>query len=167
MVTILFSKSNRRVIKTDKKNVDLKTNTITNKKNIFPLKNLHFYGEIKTKPQNLYQNISNENKYSDWNKEILQFKSVALVTRDTVILWSCSSRSPPWVSLPARPALLQLGLLLGAVFPFPKGWIVKYHSTYSPKRMHSWKWTGSRGTHSIISMMHEAKYIDRNNFYTK
>lgn len=53
---------------------------------------------------------------------MLQFRSVSLVTRDTVILWSCSSRSPSCARLPACPALLRLGLLffppIRGYFPF-------------------------------------------------
>lgn len=58
---------------------------------------------------------------------MLQFRSVSLVTRDTVILWSCSCRSPPCASLPVCPALLRLGILLGAASPSLKGWTMNYH----------------------------------------
>lgn len=57
MVTILFSKSNRRVIKTDKKNVDLKMNTITNKKKYFSPEKSTFLWRNKnktTKPVSKY-----------------------------------------------------------------------------------------------------------------
>lgn len=54
-------------------------------------------------------------------KKKLQFRIVSLVTRNTVILWSCSSHSPPCAKLPACPALLGLGLLSGFLPPLPKG----------------------------------------------
>lgn len=54
-------------------------------------------------------------------KKKLQFRIVSLVTRNTVILWTCSSHSPPCARLPACPALLRLGLLLGLLPPLPKG----------------------------------------------
>lgn len=65
---------------------------------------------------------------------MLQFRSVSLVTRDTVILWSCSSRSFSPVcqasSLPSTPAA---GTLLGTASPAPKGWTMKPHGMCSPK----------------------------------
>lgn len=88
---------------------------------------------------------------------MLQFRRVSLVTRDTVILWSCSSRSPSCARLPACPALLRLGLLLGATSPSPKGWTMKHHGMCSPKSMHSWKTTGSRGTHNTVSVKPHGK----------
>lgn len=88
---------------------------------------------------------------------MLQFRSVSLVTRDTVILWSCSFRSPSCARLPACPALLQLGILLGTASPSPKEWTMKHHGICSPKWVHSWKRTGPRGTHNTVSVKPHGK----------
>lgn len=95
-------------------------------------------------------------------KKKLQFRIVSLVTRNTVILWTCSSHSPPCARLPACPVLLRLGLLLGLLPPL-KQWIMKHYGMCRPRQMHSWKRTGSRAT-TQFQWSHLAKYVRRNRF---